>query len=108
MKARTVWEELESGLGGGSKFRVLLHLALNPKETFTRYALVRATGLRTPSVESQLEVLLELGWIKDYAFTPRTYQINLENELVKNVLELFQHIRHLKSRPQRSPHSEAT
>jgi len=39
-KDRSVWKQLELGFGGGSKFRVLLHLALNPKEAFTKYALV--------------------------------------------------------------------
>jgi len=95
-KPRTVWEELELALGGGGKFRVLLHLILNPKEAFTKYALVKATGLRTPSVESQLQALLKLGWIKEYNFTPKTYQINLENEVATHISEAFQKIRYLK------------
>jgi hypothetical protein len=93
-KERSIWEELESGFGAGSKFRVLLHLALNPKEACTKYALVKATGLRTPSVESQLKALLELNWVKEYSFTPKTYQINIENEAVKQLLEFFQKIRY--------------
>ncbi len=96
VKERSVWGELERGIGGGSKFRVLLHLAVNPQETFTKYALVKATGLRTPSVEGHLEVLLELGWVKEYSFTPKTYQINLENEVVKSLLEFLQRLRHIK------------
>jgi DNA-binding IclR family transcriptional regulator len=95
-KQRTIWDELEQGFGGGSKFRVLLQLLLNPNETFTKYALVKATGMRTPSVESQLKLLLELGWVKEYAFTPKTYQINLENEVVSQISDLFQKIRHIK------------
>jgi len=98
MKTReqNIWRELELGFGGGSKFRVLLHLILNPKETFTKYALVKATGLRTPSVESHLKTLLELNWIKEYSFTPKTYQINLENEVVKYILEFFQKAKYIK------------
>jgi len=94
---RNIWEELELGLGGGSKFRVLLHLVLNPREAFTKYALVKATGLRTPSVENQLGILLEMNWVKEYPFTPKTYQINLENEVVKQILELFQKIRYTRT-----------
>ncbi|MBS7615028.1 hypothetical protein KEJ18_04780 [Candidatus Bathyarchaeota archaeon] len=90
---RTIWEELEKGFGSGTKFRILLQMALNPNETFTKYALVKATGIRTPSVESQLKVLVKIGWIKEYSFTPKTYQINLENEVVKQIVELFQKIK---------------
>jgi hypothetical protein len=97
-KPQTVWEELELGLGGGGKFRVLLHLILNPKEAFTKYALVKATGLRTPSVESQLRILLKLGWVKEHSFTPRTYQINLENEVTARISEAFQRIRYLQGK----------
>jgi hypothetical protein len=95
-KQRTIWDELEQGFGGGSKFRILLELLLNQDEAFTKYALVKATGLRTPSVESQLKVLLNIGWIREYAFTPKTYQINLENEVVSQISEIFQKIRHIK------------
>ncbi len=96
-KDRSVWKQLELGFGGGSKFRVLLHLALNPKEAFTKYALVKATGLRTPSVESQLKTLVELGWAKEYSFTPKTYQVNAESEIVKLILELLQRARYTGS-----------
>jgi hypothetical protein len=91
-----VWDELEMGLGGGSKFRVVRELLLKPNEALTKYALVKATGLRTPSVESQLKALLKLCWVKEYAFTPKTYQVNLENEVVQQLFEVFQKIRHAK------------
>jgi DNA-binding IclR family transcriptional regulator len=95
---QSIWEELELAFGGGSKFRVILHLILNPKEAFTKYALVKATGLRTPSVESQLKTLLELNWVQEYSLTPKTYQIDLENVVVNRVLEFFRKIRYV-SRP---------
>jgi hypothetical protein len=96
-KHMPIWDELELGLGGGSKFRVVRELLQKPNEVFTKYALVKATGLRTPSVESQLKALLKLGWIKEYAFTPKTYQVNLKNEVVQQLFEVFQKIRHVKA-----------
>ncbi len=96
-KQLTIWDELELGFGGGSKFRVLLQMLLNPNETFTKYALVKGTGMRTPSVESQLKVLLKLGWVKEYAFTPKTYQINLENKVVQQISEVFEKMKYIKS-----------
>ncbi len=98
-KEHDIWETLEKGFGGGSKFRILAHLILHPDEAFTRYALVKATGLRTPTVEEHLKVLVELGWIKQYPFTPRTYQINLENEVAKEVSKMFQRLKYLEGKP---------
>ena len=98
-RARDTWEELELGFGGGTKFRVLAHLMHNHKEAFTKYSLTKATGLRTPSVESYLRTLLELGWIKEFPFTPTTYQINLENAFVRQIFELFQRLRHPDTPP---------
>lgn len=92
-KERTIWEELEIGLGGGKKFRVLAHLLLNPDKAFTKYSLAKTTGLRTPSVNMRLKILVELGWVKENEFKPKTYQINVENETVKILLELFHKLR---------------
>lgn len=91
MKTRdqTIWQELELGFGGGSKFRVFLHLALNNNMAFTKYALVKATGLRTPSVDGQLKTLLRLRWIKEYLFNPVTYQIDNKNDTVRLILEFL-------------------
>ncbi len=94
-KKRNIWDDLEDGFGGGSKFRILLHLALHPEEAYTKYALVKATGVRTPSVGEQLRILVEMGWVKEYPFTPRTYQINTDHEIVKCFLEFLEKIRRL-------------
>ncbi|MEM1581001.1 MAG: hypothetical protein QXK89_00610 [Candidatus Bathyarchaeia archaeon] len=90
---RDIWQELELGLGGGRKFRILVCLALNPNKAFTKYALTKATGLRTPSIEKQLKTLMELGWVKENEFKPKTYQINPENEVVIALLDFFQRLR---------------
>ncbi len=90
---RSIWEELELGLGSGKRFRVLVHLILNPNKAFTKYALTKVTGLRTPSIERRLKTLVDLGWVKENKFKPKTYQINLENEIVKLLLEFFQKLR---------------
>jgi len=98
-EVKSIWEELELGLGGGKKFRVLVHLALNPNKTFTRYALVKATGLRTPSIDRYLKTLVNLGWVKENKYKPKTYQINLDNEVIMALLDFFKEmisIRRLK------------
>jgi len=97
-KARSIWEELETGLGSGATFRVLLHMILNPQESFTCYGLVKATGLRTPAVTDQLNTLIELQWAKEDVRTPFStarYQIDLENEVVRNILEFVWSLREI-------------
>ena len=93
---RTVWSELEAGLGSGAQFRVLLHLAMHPEETFTKYALVKATGLRTPSVTEQLKRLYDLGWVKKHGSSLVTHQICLENEVVRLIHELFLELKNVR------------
>ena len=92
-KKRSLWKDLEDGFGGGSRFRILLHLALHPEEAHTKYALVKATGVRTPSVEEQLKTLVNMGWVKEYPFTPKTYQINKEHKIVRAFMEFLEKIR---------------
>ncbi|MCX8171016.1 MAG: MarR family transcriptional regulator [Candidatus Bathyarchaeota archaeon] len=98
-----IWEELELGLGGGKKLRVLIHLALNPDKAFTKYALAKYTGLRTPSVDRRLKTLVELGWVKENRFKPKTYQINVENETVKTLLDFLAAVRKIKGYPPPPP-----
>jgi len=97
-KERSIWEALEMGFGSGTKFRVLTHLVLNSEEALTKYALAKATGLKTSSVENHLRTLLELDWIKEYPFMPKTYQINLENEVVLQIVDFFQKAKRVKRR----------
>jgi hypothetical protein len=82
-KEKNIWKELEVGFGGSSKFRIILHLVLNHDEVFTKYAIVKSTGLKTRVVEKHLKKLIELRWVKKYPFTPPTYQANMENKVVK-------------------------
>ena len=94
-RKRNLWRELEEGFGGETRFRILLYLALHPDDTYTKYGLVKATGVRTTSVGEHLKTLVEMGWIKEYPFTPKTYQINVEHEIVKHFLEFLEKISRL-------------
>jgi hypothetical protein len=94
-----IWKELELGLGSGAKFRILLSMILNPKTKFTKYLLVKWTGLRTPDVDKQLKLLRELGWIKEDLATPfsdTSYIVDLDNTSVKWLIELVSNLRCVK------------
>ena len=92
-----IWDELEVGLGSGAQFRVLLHLVLKPEEAYTKYGLVKATGLRTPAVTQHLERLVEISWAKKHNSIPATYQINHENETVKLIQSLLTELKTTKT-----------
>ncbi len=89
-----IWKELEAGFGGGTKFRVLIHLILNPDQAFTKYTLTKGTGLRMTSVNDYLKTLREIGWVIEYDFAPKTYQINLNNEIVKQIKTFLDEVKH--------------
>ncbi|MEM1562329.1 MAG: helix-turn-helix domain-containing protein [Candidatus Bathyarchaeia archaeon] len=99
----SMWEEVEAGLGVGKRFRVLAHLALNPEKAFTKYALAKITGLRTPSIDRRLKTLVEIGWVKENQYKPKTYQINLENEIVKIIVEFLRKILEMDGRKHPPP-----
>jgi len=87
------WEDVETGLGSVGRIRILRMMIEKPKEFFTKYALERTTGLKPINVRSDLKVLVDLGWVEEYAYDPKTYKINIENEAVKIVAEFFRKIR---------------
>jgi len=98
-ECRDVWKKLQTGLDCGNRFRIVKHMLLNPEEAFTKYSLTKATGLKTRIVEDHLEVLVKLGWVKKYPYTPTTYQINLEDELVKHLYNLFSKVKVIPKEP---------
>lgn len=55
--------------------------------------LLRPPGLEHHSIDRCLKTLVEIGWVKENKYRPKTYQINLENETVKTLMEFLQKIR---------------
>jgi Fic family protein len=89
----SIWEEFEGGLGGVGKIRILRLMIGRPEEYFTKYMLEKATGLKPLDVRRSLKTLVELGWVKEYQCDPKTYRVNMENENVKAVAELFRKLK---------------
>jgi len=95
-KRRDIWEEVEQGLGSIGKLKILRVMLQKPDEAFTKYGLERATGLKPVDVRTNLKSLIKLGWVKEYPYQPRTYKINLENEIVQHLSEFFRQIKYLR------------
>jgi len=72
------------------ELEVLKYLVSNHEEALMRTALADATKLESSDVNDQLEALLQMGWVREHnriPFYPSTYQINLQNEDLKALLE---------------------
>lgn len=87
------WEDVEVGLGSVGRLRILRKMIEKPDEYFSKYALQRATGLKPVDVRRDLEILLSLGWVREYGYEPKRYKINLENEAVKAIAEFMRKFR---------------
>ena len=88
-RKRDVWAEVERGLGSSGRIKILRYMIEHPTEQFTRYILRRPTGLSTEELTRHLRVLVELGWIKEFPHEPKTYRINMQNEIVVAIAEFF-------------------
>jgi Fic family protein len=94
-KQRDVWEEIEQRLGSVGRLKILRVMLEKPNDAFTKYALEKATKLKPVDARTNIGVLVEIGWVKEYPYQPTTYKINLDNELVKHISRFFQEIRYL-------------
>jgi len=89
---KAVREELVEALGSEGKLRVLLALSEQPNTLFTTYSIVKATGLRRQDAKKVIERLCELGWVKQLTHGLKKYQINLEKEEVKHLLNFLRSV----------------
>lgn len=94
-RQRNTWEEAEKALGSMGKLKILCLMLENPNEAFTKYRLEKTTGLKPVAVRTNLKVLIELEWVKEFSYKPKTYKINLENRAVQSFSKFFQDIKYL-------------
>lgn len=90
----TIWENVEQGLGSVGKLKILRVMLEKSNDAFTKYGLEKATGLKPVNVRAALRTLIELEWVREYPYQPRTYRIDLENEVMKHLSKFFQNIRY--------------
>ncbi len=88
-------DEIETGLGGISKLKILRILTRNKEETFTKYALEKMTGLKPIAVRNNLKTLTQMQWVKEYPYKPKKYKINLKNPVVKHLIDFFREVKYI-------------
>lgn len=91
----SIGARLEKGLGSRGRLRLLGILARHPSEFYTRYALEKLSGVRSTWLRADLAVLMELGWIREFATQPRKYQLNQQSPNVVHIVEFFRKVGYL-------------
>ena len=86
------WKDIETGLGSVGRMRILREMIERPDDSFTKYMLERRTGLKPVDVRNNLRVLVELDWVREYPYDPKTYKVNMENEAVRLIAEFFRKV----------------
>ncbi len=81
---------LETALGSSGRLRILRCL-ISSSRPLTRYAIQKATGLKSIDVRRDLEKLVSIGWVKVVKSprAPDKYAINRDLEVVKALEALF-------------------
>ena len=86
------YSEVEVGLGSPGRIRILRIMIKRPRECFTKYALEKLTGLKPIDVRRDLRVLVDLGWVRENPYNPRTYEVNMDNDIVKAIADFFRRL----------------
>ena len=92
---RNIWDEVEQGLGSVGKLKILRVMLQNPNKAFTKYGLEKATKLKPVDVRTHLKTLVNLGWVTEYPYQPKTYKVTLENEILCHLSEFLRRVKYL-------------
>lgn len=92
---REIRKKIEKGLGSKGRLRILRELAKRSTCYLTKYALERKTGLNPINVRADLRSLVEIGWVKEFPYRIRKYQLNMDDQIVKETVDYFRRVGYL-------------
>lgn len=93
---REISLEVEKGLGGVGKLKILQLLMKSPKHAFTRYEIGKTVPNDPTSIRRNLKTLVQMNWVTNYHIQHLSkYSINLENEVVKRLADFLRDIRYI-------------
>lgn len=84
-------EAIESGLGSIGKVKILKALAEENKMA-TIYLLHKKTGLKRDDIKSNLDDLVEIGWVREAKYANTVYGLDRENEYVVRLVQFFRDV----------------
>ena len=95
MKNDNVIAVVEKGLGNPVKLRILRVLASEPGSAFTKYELEKRTYAKPVSLRKNLRELVSIGWVEELPYLPRKYRLNLQNEVLRHLLDFFKAVKYI-------------
>ena len=89
-------DDVEQGLGGAGKLKILRLLLQSPNHAFTRYEIGKTVPNDAVSIRNDLQTLVALNWVtalREHHLLK--YVINREHEVVKRLAAFFRAVRYL-------------
>jgi response regulator of citrate/malate metabolism len=88
--------EVEKGLSGAGKLKILRLLMKNPDHAFTRYEIGKKVPSDPVSIRNNLQTLIQINWVTNFQVQHlNKYSINLENDVVKRLVDFLREIRYI-------------
>ncbi len=89
--------EIEAGLAGVGKLKILRLLMEQPSHAFTRYEMGKKISNDPTSIRNDLQSLVEIGWVTETKIQHLTkYSINLDKPIVKKLADFLRDVRYLR------------
>ena len=96
IRNRDVNRDVEKGLGGAGKLKILRLLLQKPDHAFTRYEIGKTVPNDPVSIRNNLKTLVQIDWVTPFNVNHLSkYAINLEHETVKRLADFLRDIRYL-------------
>jgi len=93
---REISLEVEKGLGGAGKLKILWLLMNSPNHAFTRYEIGKRVSNDPISIRNDIKTLVHIGWVTPFQVQHLSkYSINLGNEVVQRLADFLRDIRYL-------------
>ena len=93
---RDIERDIEKGLCGAGKLKILRLLLRNPDHAFTRYEIGKTVPNDPVSIQNDLKTLVQINWVRPFnVYHLNKYAINLEHEVVQRLADFLRDIRYL-------------
>jgi Fe2+ or Zn2+ uptake regulation protein len=93
---RDVKRDIEKGLGGAGRLKILRLLLQNPDHAFTRYEIGKTVPNDPVSIRNDLKTLVQINWVTPFTVHHlNKYTINREHEVVQRLADFLRDIRYL-------------
>jgi hypothetical protein len=85
--------EIEKGLTGVGKLKIVRLLMERPDHAFTKYEIGKKVSNDPLSIRNDLETLVQINWVSEFKVQHlNKYSINLDNALVRSLADFLRKV----------------